>query len=110
LEESPELRDCKRHIQVPAWEDFVWPSYYGDTNAGVVDEDDLKVGLNKGFEVKYSVNKECLRCLGSGEGDCRLKNNIIEDSCYYYNCPDGSIAYSSNCSSHHKSMFSISIQ
>ncbi|CAK8534086.1 unnamed protein product [Lathyrus sativus] len=98
LEES---RNCNRYIQVPVGGDFpIENGYYHYVNSNV-----LEKGLDKGFDVKYNVNEECLRCLGSQEGDC--VSDYIEkhatSSCYYDNCPDGSIAFSSQCSSQHKS-------
>lgn len=109
LKEYPELKNCKRHVQVPAGEGFpLWPFY-----DGIVDIDNLKSGLNNGFEVNYSVKEECAKCLGSEEGDCKLKSNRdiekhVNSSCYYDNCSDGSIHFSTQqCSN--LSMFSISL-
>jgi hypothetical protein len=107
--ESYELRNCKRHIQVQVGADFpIENDYYG-----YIERDVLESGLDKGFEVNYSVKEECLRCLGSDEGDCKWNNSNLQQhahsSCYYDNCSDGSIAYSSQCSSHHNSKSSISL-
>lgn len=50
------------------------------------ERDELVRGLDKGFEVNYSVSGECLACLGNQEDDCRFKIvNDFESSCYY--CP-----------------------
>ncbi|XP_058722463.1 LEAF RUST 10 DISEASE-RESISTANCE LOCUS RECEPTOR-LIKE PROTEIN KINASE-like 1.3 isoform X2 [Vicia villosa] len=88
-------KDCEAHIQVPAGEDFSMEKNY-------IERDELVSGLDKGFEVIYSVSGECLACLGNQEGDCRLKNiNDFESSCYY--CPDGSHASSTQCPFHHSS-------
>jgi hypothetical protein len=81
-------------------------------NSGYFERQVLESGWDKGFEVEYIVDdEECLKCLGSDEGDCEWKNNRdIEKhvkSCYYDHCPDGSFAYLSHCP--HKSMFSISL-
>jgi len=103
-------KNCKRHIQVPVGADFpVKNDYYV-----YFERDVLESGLEKGFEVNYSVKDECSSCLGSAEGDCRWKNNgdiekILQFSCYYDSCSDGSIASPTQCSSHHKSESSIII-
>ncbi|XP_058722466.1 LEAF RUST 10 DISEASE-RESISTANCE LOCUS RECEPTOR-LIKE PROTEIN KINASE-like 2.4 isoform X2 [Vicia villosa] len=92
-------RDCERHIQVPAGEDF-------STEKNYFQRDELLSGLDKGFEVNYNVSGECLACLGNQEGDCRFKNiNDFESSCYY--CPDGSHASSTHCSFHHTSSLNL---
>lgn len=109
LRDSQDLRDCKRHVQVPAREGFPPLPFYG----GIFDIDNLKSGLNNGFEVNYSVKEECLSCLGSEEGRCRWKTNRdiekhVNSSCYYDNCSDGSIHFSTqHCPN--LSMFSISL-
>lgn len=94
FDEISDSRNCERHIRVPAGEGFpLWPYYNG-----VVDFDDLTRGLNEGFEVNYSVNKECSKCLGSEKGDC--KSDYIDkhvELCYYVDCPDGSMACSTHC-------------
>ncbi|CAJ2637016.1 unnamed protein product [Trifolium pratense] len=99
------LRNCKKHIQVPV-EPYlpIKEDYYGYFKRDV-----LESGLNEGFEVKYSVNKECLRCLGNTELlDCRWKKNnsdiekLAESSCYYDICPAGSNVFSTNCHPLHK--------
>jgi hypothetical protein len=78
---------------------------------GYFKRDVLESGLNQGFEVKYSVNKECLRCLGITELEkCTLTNNsdiekLAVSSCYYDNCPAGSNVFATNCL-HKISMFS----
>ncbi|KAI5381607.1 hypothetical protein KIW84_UN0591 [Lathyrus oleraceus] len=93
------FRDCENYIQVPVGEDFSMEKNH-------LNRDELVSGLDKGFEVNYTVSEECLQCLGNQEGDCRLKNiDDFESSCYY--CPDGSHASSTHCSYHHSSMFSI---
>ncbi|CAJ2637062.1 unnamed protein product [Trifolium pratense] len=102
-DEDEMLKNCNRHIQVPAAEeDFPFPKeddYHVFFERGV-----LEKGLDKGFEVEYIVeDEECFKCLGSGEGDCKWKNNNndiekhVKSSCYYDNCPNGSIAHSSHC-------------
>lgn len=102
LKEYPELKNCKRHVQVPAGEGFPLWHFYD----GIVDIDNLKSGLNNGFEVNYSVKEECAKCLGSEEGDCKWKSNRdiekhVNSSCYYDNCSDGSIHFSTQqCSNH----------
>ncbi|XP_045792636.1 LEAF RUST 10 DISEASE-RESISTANCE LOCUS RECEPTOR-LIKE PROTEIN KINASE-like 1.4 isoform X4 [Trifolium pratense] len=107
-DEDEMLKNCNKHIQVPAAEeDFPFPKeddYHVFFERGV-----LEKGLDKGFEVEYIVeDKECFKCLGSGEGDCEWKNNNdiekhVKSSCYFENCPNGSIAHSSHC---HKSQSS----
>ncbi|PNX88203.1 kinase R-like protein, partial [Trifolium pratense] len=67
------LKNCNRHIQVPAaGEDFPEEDdYHVFFERGI-----LEKGLNEGFEVEYIVeDEECLKCLGSDEGDCKWKNN-----------------------------------
>ncbi|XP_050902524.1 LEAF RUST 10 DISEASE-RESISTANCE LOCUS RECEPTOR-LIKE PROTEIN KINASE-like 2.3 [Lathyrus oleraceus] len=89
------FRDCENYIQVPVGEDFSMEKNH-------LNRDELVSGLDKGFEVNYTVSEECLQCLGNQEGDCRLKNiDDFESSCYY--CPDGSHASSTHCSYHHSS-------
>ncbi|CAJ2637058.1 unnamed protein product [Trifolium pratense] len=89
------LESCKGHIQVPVGTDFP----IENTRGGYFERDVLESGLVKGFEVEYIVeDEECLKCLGSDEGDCEWKNN----NCYDI-CPNGSIAHSSHC---HKSQSS----
>jgi hypothetical protein len=101
------LRNCKEHIQVPVGTDFPINGGY----FGYFKRDVLESGLNQGFEVKYSVNKECLRCLGITELEkCTLTNNsdiekLAVSSCYYDNCPAGSNVFATNCL-HKISMFS----
>jgi hypothetical protein len=108
-ENNEVLSSCKRHIQVPVGTEFP----IDNNHDGYFDPEVLESGLNEGFEVEYIVNnEECLKCLGSDEGDCEWKNDDdiekhVKSSCYYDNCPDGSFAYLSHCS--HKSMFSISL-
>ncbi|MCI26412.1 receptor-like kinase, partial [Trifolium medium] len=98
-ENNEVLRSCKRHIQVPVGTEFPMEKNKSGYFEGYV----LERGLNDGFEVGYIVNEECFECLGSGEGDCSgWKNNSdiekhVKSTCYYHNCPDGSIAYSSHC-------------
>jgi hypothetical protein len=81
--------------------------------SGYFEREVLESAWDKGFEVEYMVdNEECLKCLGSDEGDCGWNNNSdiekhVKSTCYYDKCSDGSIAYSSYCSPLHKSMFSI---
>jgi len=104
-----ESRGCSTHIQVPIGADF----YVEKDVYGYFKRDVLESGLHKGFEVKYSVNEECLSCLGNDERDlvverqtnCSSYNKHV-DLCYYDDCPDGSIASSTHCSSLHKSMYS----
>ncbi|XP_045792637.1 LEAF RUST 10 DISEASE-RESISTANCE LOCUS RECEPTOR-LIKE PROTEIN KINASE-like 1.4 isoform X5 [Trifolium pratense] len=104
-EENDVLRSCKRHIQVPVGTDFP----IENNRDGYFEGDVVEKGLNEGFEVEYIVeDEECLKCLGSDEGDCKWKNNNdiekhVKSSCYYDNCPNGSIAHSSHC---HKSQSS----
>ncbi|XP_045792642.1 LEAF RUST 10 DISEASE-RESISTANCE LOCUS RECEPTOR-LIKE PROTEIN KINASE-like 2.4 isoform X10 [Trifolium pratense] len=98
-EENDVLRSCKRHIQVPVGTDFP----IENNRDGYFEGDVVEKGLNEGFEVEYIVeDEECLKCLGSDEGDCKWKNNNdiekhVKSSCYYDNCPNGSIAHSSHC-------------
>ncbi|XP_050902729.1 LEAF RUST 10 DISEASE-RESISTANCE LOCUS RECEPTOR-LIKE PROTEIN KINASE-like 1.4 isoform X3 [Lathyrus oleraceus] len=93
------FRDCENYIQVPVGEDFSMEKNH-------LNRDELVSGLDKGFEVNYTVSEECLQCLGNQEGDCRLKNiDDFESSCYY--CPDGSHASSTHCSYHHSSKLNL---
>jgi hypothetical protein len=96
-----EAWNCNRHIQVPIGADFPVDKkadYY------YYERDVLESGLDKGFEVKYSVNEDCLGCLGDEVGVCF--NDYVESSCYYDNCPNGSFASSGHCSPLHRGMFS----
>lgn len=109
LEKFPELRNCKRHIQVPIGVDFPKDDYYG-----FFDHDDLESGLNKGFELNYNLEEECLRCLGSERGHCKWKKNSdiekhAKSSCYYDDCLDGSVDSSTQHCCNPRSMFSISL-
>ncbi|RHN51349.1 putative protein kinase RLK-Pelle-WAK-LRK10L-1 family [Medicago truncatula] len=53
----------------------------------------LKRVLNEGFEVKYNVNEECLRCLGSEGGDCLIDSiDKHVELCYHDDLTDASIA------------------
>ncbi|XP_058722468.1 LEAF RUST 10 DISEASE-RESISTANCE LOCUS RECEPTOR-LIKE PROTEIN KINASE-like 2.4 isoform X2 [Vicia villosa] len=94
-------RNCRQYIQVPVGGDFPIEngSYY------YLSREVLEKGLDKGFEVKYSVNEECLQCLGYQEGGCVSDDfdKHATSTCYYHDCPDGSIAFSSQCSSDQKS-------
>jgi hypothetical protein len=83
---------------------------YLPLQADYFEYDELESVLNEGFEVKYNVNEECLSCLGSEGRDCSRKYfDKYNDLCYNGKCPDGSIASFTHYSSHHKSMFSISL-
>ncbi|KAL5079566.1 hypothetical protein RYX36_007987 [Vicia faba] len=96
LEES---RSCNKNIQVPVGGDFpIENGYYH-----YLSRDVLEKGLDKRFEVKYSVNEKCLQCLRNQEGGCvNYIDKHAASSCYYDNCPDGTIAFSSQCYSPHK--------
>ncbi|CAI8594900.1 unnamed protein product [Vicia faba] len=103
-----ESMNCTRRVQVPLGAGFHIDDSYGYNY--FFKRDVLENGLDEGFEVSYSVSGECLECLGNQEGDCKWKNNTeiqkhVISSCYYGICPDGSMNYSSQCSSIHKSMF-----
>jgi hypothetical protein len=84
---------------------------YLPLEADYFEYDELESVLNQGFEMRYNVNEECLGCLGIERGDCSSKyfDKHVEQCYYYENCPDGSIGSSTHCSSHRKSMFSISL-
>ncbi|CAJ2637019.1 unnamed protein product [Trifolium pratense] len=108
------LRNCKKHIQVPVGPAFpIHADYYAYFKRDV-----LESGLNKGFELKYSVNQECLSCLGNSEilvENCTLKNNndiekLAVSSCYYDNCLSGSNVFPTNCSPLHKNSKPLSWQ
>lgn len=96
------LRNCKKHIRVPIGANF------STDKADIYDylkRDVLESGLDTGFEVKYSVNENCSRCLGTEEGECLIDYfDKHVDLCYYDNCSDGSIACSTHCP---KRMFSF---
>ncbi|GAU43603.1 hypothetical protein TSUD_140460 [Trifolium subterraneum] len=84
LEQIPELKGCGNHITIQA--DYAFEPV---TNLGVIGSDDLNQILYEGFQVKYVVNEDCIRCLGI-EGYCW--NNTGFDnvqSCYYIYSPDG---------------------
>ncbi|CAI8594902.1 unnamed protein product [Vicia faba] len=105
-----ESMNCTRRIQVPVGAGFHIDDSYGYSY--FFKPDVLEKGLDEGFEVSYSVSGECLTCLGNQGGDCSWKDdNEIEkhvtSSCYYGNCPDGSMNYSSQCSSIHKSSWNL---
>lgn len=85
LEQTPELNGCGRHIRVQA--DFAFVPH---TNFGVIGSDDLAQILDEGFQVKYVVNEECIKCLGS-EGYCGNNTGDLDivQSCYYDYTSDG---------------------
>lgn len=99
------LRNCMRHIEVPVGDDFpIHDNYYGYYQRGV-----LERGLNKGFKVLYTLDKECFKCLGfEPKQYCKWQNNsdiekYVVSSCYYDNCPHGSNDFSTSCYPLHKS-------
>ncbi|XP_045792615.1 LEAF RUST 10 DISEASE-RESISTANCE LOCUS RECEPTOR-LIKE PROTEIN KINASE-like 2.4 [Trifolium pratense] len=97
------LNRCGKHIKVPRTIDLYKEIDYN------YNRDDLERILNDGFEVEYSVNTDCLRCLGSENGDCSsyyIDNKNI-DLCYYDYCPDGSIAIPITCITYKSSKHSI---
>ncbi|CAK8534089.1 unnamed protein product [Lathyrus sativus] len=97
-EHIEESMNCTGHITVPVGADFpIKNNIYGYFERHV-----LEKGLDKEFEVSYSVNGECLDC-SKNQGDCEWNDDIekqLDSSCYY--CPYGSIAYSADCSSYYK--------
>ncbi|XP_057447011.1 LEAF RUST 10 DISEASE-RESISTANCE LOCUS RECEPTOR-LIKE PROTEIN KINASE-like 2.4 isoform X2 [Lotus japonicus] len=73
---------CTGHIKVPVG--FSLEPYY---EKGVIDRDDLEQGLDKGFEVKYYVNPDCMSCLGREEINCPWRGDDFDkqvaSSCHY---------------------------
>ena len=102
LFEEDQFLKCQKRINMPVGADF--PLQIDNFERG-----ELERVLNNRFEIKYNVNEDCLRCLGSEGGDC-LSDSIDKhvELCYYDNLSDGSIASSTNLSSHDNSMSSIS--
>ncbi|XP_004512903.1 LEAF RUST 10 DISEASE-RESISTANCEUS RECEPTOR-LIKE PROTEIN KINASE-like 2.3 isoform X2 [Cicer arietinum] len=93
LEIIPMLKGCGRHITVQA--DY---AFEPATFLGVIGNDDLDQILDEGFQVKYVVNEECIRCLGS-EGYCWNNTNFDNvQSCYYVYCPHGYASSATQCS------------
>lgn len=67
--ENSGLKRCEKDIEVPIGPDFLEDIDY-------FDHDDLDRGLDKGFEVEYSVNEECLNCLGN-EFKLSINNKFV---------------------------------